>query len=351
VTKLVALLLGVGLTAASASSSQTGTTPPTLKQLVGQHLVVRMKGTTPSGSLLGRVRRGEVGGVIVFGGNIASTAGLRRALAALQRAARAGGQPPLLTMVDQEGGRVRRLPAGPPSLSPAAVGASGSVAVARRQGLRTGAFLRDVGLNVNLAPVLDVPESDDSFLAERAYGTRPALVAKVGAAFVSGMQRRGVAATAKHFPGIGLAPRNTDRAPVSVRLTRAELERGLLPFQTAIGREVRMVMVSNASYPALDSTRAPALFSRAIVTQLLRDELGFDGVVITDSLQAPAPSARRDGPILALQAGVDLLLHTGSERSSGDLYRQVLRAARAGELSRADIVRSYERVQALKRRL
>jgi beta-N-acetylhexosaminidase len=292
-----------------------------------------------------------VGGVVLFRDNVASKAGVRRALSALQRAARTGGQPPLLTVVDQEGGRVRRLSQGPPSLSPAAVGASGSVAVARRQGLRTAAFLRDIGLNVNLAPVLDVPESDDSFLGERAYGTSAALVARVGAAFVSGVQQRGVAATAKHFPGIGLAPRNTDRAAVSVQATRAELERGLLPFRTARGRDVRMVMVSNASYPALDSTRAPALFSREIVTQLLRGELGFDGVVITDSLQAPGPSSRRDGPVLALRAGVDLLLHTGSERSSADLYRQVLRAARTGELRRGDLVRSYERIQALKRSL
>lgn len=320
-----------------------------LRRLVGQHLVVRMEGTTPSPELLARIRRGEVGGVILFSDNIASPAGLAKTIGVLQRAARAGGGLPLLTAVDQEGGSVKRLPQAPPTLSPAAVGAIASQSEARRQGQQTGSYLRGLGINVNLAPVLDVPDSADSFLEDRAYGRDAKLVARVGAAFASGMQHHRVAATAKHFPGLGSARANTDSFAVSVSATRAQLELQLVPFAAAIDRGIKLVMVSNASYPALDSSRVPALLSRRIVTSLLRDRLGFEGVVITDSMQAPGPSGNRSSPVLALRAGVDLLLHTGFEGSSADLYRRLLGSARAGALGREDLERSYERIAALKR--
>lgn len=337
------------LTTAEAAADAPTSTRPSLKQLVGQHLVVRIGGTTPSRDLIARVERGEIGGVVVFGDDIPTPAHLARSLSMLQRAARRGSQLPLLTVIDQEGGRVKRLRGAPPRSSPAALGANGSAAEARREGRRTGSHLRALGLNVNLAPVLDVPTSPASFLGDRAYGRSPAVVAEIGAAFATGLQDRRVGATAKHFPGLGSARSNTDRVRVSVTATRAQLLRQLVPFRAAIARDVKLVMVSNASYPALDSTGVPALFSRRIVTDLLRRRLGFEGVVITDSMQAPGPSSRLAGPVLALEAGVDLLLHTGSDRSSADLFRQVLRAARSGDLSRAELERSYARIEVLRR--
>lgn len=130
---------------------------PTLEQLVGQKLVVRMDGVTPSASLLGRIRRGEVGGIILLGFNITTPSALIALTGQLRAAAAAGGQPPLLIAVDQEGGPIKRIPWAPPTLSPPAMGALGSASVARAQGQETGAALKALGIDIDLAPVADVP--------------------------------------------------------------------------------------------------------------------------------------------------------------------------------------------------
>src|SRR5262249_32635036 len=161
-------------------------------RLVGQAVMTRVDGTTATPGFLARVRRGEVGGVIVFGDNFTSVAGLRSLIASLQTAAKAGGNPPLLIAIDQEGGVVTRLADGAPSLSPREMG---SAAVARSQGAATGSYLRRLGIDVDLAPVLDVPQSQRSFISARTFGSDPAGVAKVGAAFASGVQSARVAAT------------------------------------------------------------------------------------------------------------------------------------------------------------
>jgi beta-N-acetylhexosaminidase len=319
-----------------------------LARLIGQTLMGRMTGEIPSRSLLARVRRGELGGIIIFSDNIGSVPSLRSAIDHLQRAAAIGGNPPLLIATDQEGGIVKRFPAGPPFVSPAVMGAKGSEAASRRSGDATAAFLRRTGINVDLAPVLDVPSSSASFLGSRAFSQNPAIVARVGSAFIRGLQRDTVAATAKHFPGLGTATANTDNGAVIITTSRAALVRRLVPFETAIARGVRLIMVSNASYLALDSSGASASLSRPIVTGLLRGDLHFGNVVITDAMSAPGPARYRDAPIRALHAGVDVLLYSDDEQASADAYSQVAAAARAGKLSRAILESSYERITKLK---
>ena len=169
-------------------------------------------------------------------------------------------------------------------------------------------------------------------------------------AFARGLESARVAATVKHFPGIGRATRNTDRNAVAIAAGKAELSRtDLLPFRAAIAAGVPIVMISNATYPALDSKPAP--WSPRIQT-LLRRELGFTGVTITDALDGAAATRGRALPAvasLAAQAGIDLLLLTGSEASSAAAFERVVAVADEGRISRAALRASYDRILALKR--
>jgi beta-N-acetylhexosaminidase len=343
----VALVLFV----APGSSAERGA-QPTLAQLVGQHLLVRMEGTTPSGSLLGRIRRGEVAGVVLFGDNI-RPGGVPSLVAKLQNAARAGGQLPLLIAVDQEGGTVKRLP-GPPTVAPSAMT---SDAAARAQGRATGRELRALGIGVDLAPVLDVPISAKAFIASRAFSRSAAIVGARGRAFAAGLASARVAATVKHFPGLGRLAVSTDVRAGRVAASRAALARDLKPFADAIHAGVPAVMVSTASYPAYGST-LPAACARKLVHVLLRGTLGFEGVVMTDDLATAGVRATfppEEASIRAVLAGADLLIVAGApgsagERHGAEAYAALLAAARAGRLPLADLRSSYERVAAFKRR-
>ena len=324
--------------------------PPTVRELVGQRFVVAMDGTSPSRALLGRVRRGEIGGVILFGSNIENPTQLRRLTTALQEAARTAGRPPLLIATDQEGGRVRRVPWAGPLPSTTALGQLSPAAI-RVQALASGRALRLSGVNVDLAPVADVPRAD-SFMAleERTFSAVPATVAGATVAFAKGLAGARVAAAVKHFPGIGRATRNTDRSAVEIGASRAELsDADLVPFSAAIAAGAPIVMISNATYPALDSKPAP--WSPRIQS-LLRGELGFQGVTISDALDGAAATRGRglaSVAALAAQAGVDLLLLTGSEVSSAAAYERVAAVAERGGISPVALRASYARIVALKR--
>jgi len=174
--------------------------------------------------------------------------------------------------------------------------------------------------------------------------------ATLGTAFVNGLQHGGVAAPPKHFPGLGTARTTTDTAVVVVDSSATALDRRLLPFRRAIAAGVDLVMVSNAGYRAYDATGAPATLSEPIVTGLLRNRLGFKGVVITDALEAPGPRSHRQAPVEALRAGVDLLLYT-HEQDSAHAFAQAVAAVRSGALPVAALERANSRIAALKREL
>jgi beta-N-acetylhexosaminidase len=347
------LLAAAGLiTVSGPLAPASNSRAPTLQQLIGQKLVVRMDGRRPSASLLAHARRGEIGGVIVHRFNFDSAADLRAITGRLQRAAAAGRQPPLLIAVDQEGGPVKVVPWIPPSISPRQMGALGSVGTALRQGRATGAALRDLGINTDLAPVGDVPASEASFLYEqgRTWSFSAPRTASLAGWFAVGLGGRGVVATSKHFPGLGQATRNTDHFVVRIRASRRALAPGLQPFRTAVADHVPLIMLSNAIYTAYDPWNA-AGWSRAIGTYLLRGQLGFRGATITDSLDGAAHQRGTTSSALAVRAataGTDLLLVTGSEPTSREAYRLVLRAATAGRIDRTRLLASYRRILALK---
>jgi len=323
------------LLAVAAVGAALAAPSPTLAQLVGQKLVVRMDGTTPSASLLARARRGEIGGVILFRFNVASSARLRAATASLQRAAAEGGRPKLLIAVDQEGGSVRTIPFAPPAASPR------SVRAPRAEGRRTGRALRSLGVNVDLAPVADLP-SPSSFIDSRTWPTT-----RSARAFAAGLRDGGVTPTLKHFPGLAFATRNTDHYVVRVTASRKQLEPGLQPYRRT---RVPLVMLSNAVYDAYDRFNA-AGWSRRIGNRLLRDELGFEGVTISDSLDGAAHARGIPTDPLAVRAaraGTDLILVTGSEAASRSVYLSLLRAAREGRIRMGDLRGSYGRILKLK---
>jgi beta-N-acetylhexosaminidase len=311
-------------------------------QLVGQRLVAGFEGTAPPRALVDRIRAGRLGGVILFDHNFGSRADARRLIARLQSIPRPRGlRSPLLIMVDQEGGLVKRLP-GPPSMSAEEMGAAGR-RTCRRQGAATGRMLARTGVNVDLAPVLDVARPGGAIDREqRAFGSTPGLVSRCGNAFAAALDRAGVAPTAKHFPGIGAARVNTDDAVQRIDLGRRQL-RGFdeRPYERFVGSGApdRLVMISSAVYEAFSDR--PAAMTRALATGELRRRLGFDGVSITDALET-ASTAAFGGPVRAARraaaAGADLLLFAGFQTAvqAASALRSDLRSAGANARGRLE---------------
>ena len=339
----------------AGDTSGSASTGPTIEQLIGQKLVVRMAGHTPSSALLGRISRGEIGGIVLLGSNITTKAALTALTARLQRAAAAGGQPPLLIAVDQEGGSVRRLKWAPPTVTVPSMGRIGSTSIARQQGSNTGVALRRVGVNVDLAPVADIPRSTRAFMYQqgRTFSSQATRTARLADAFAAGLASSGVMATMKHFPGIGLAIRNTDRYVDTVDATAADLAPDLRPYRRAIGHDIPLIMLSNATYRAYDSENA-AGWSHAIAVTLLRHDLGFQGVTITDSLDGTAHARGVTDTALAVRAaiaGTDMILMTGSEKTTSRVFAALVAGARNGSIPVSTLRASYHRIIALKKRL
>lgn len=324
--------------------------PASASKLLGQRIMVGFSGTAAPRWLLHAVRAGDVGSVILFASNLRSRSQALVMTGALQRAARAGGNPKLLIATDQEGGQVKRLAELPPFLSPPQIAATRRLTTATAQGRETGAALRRWGINMDLAPVVDVPVSNDAFIWRqgRAFSFSAGMVAAYGSAFAAGLQSRRVAATAKHFPGLGSAATDTDFAHLELHPTAAQRAAALKPYETMIPAGVDSVMAAVAGYSAYDGSGTVAALSRPIVTGLLRGRLGFTGVVITDALGSSTGHDERDAGVLAAAAGSDILLYT--DAAPGEL--PALRAALSGgQISRDDAAASYRRIIALKRKL
>jgi beta-N-acetylhexosaminidase len=337
--------------------------PASLRRRAAGLLVVGFRGLQLAADdpLLQAVRDG-LGGVILFDRdqltgeprNITGPAQLAELTATLRGAA---GARPFLIAVDQEGGMVARLgpqdgfPATP---SEAAVGAADDSPAARQVGAATGATLVGVGINLNLAPVVDLdvnPDNPSIGALDRSFSADPDVVVAMAGAVIAGLRDHGVMATLKHFPGLGSATGDTDREFVD--LTRTWSRRELTPFGrlTADGLP-DAVMVANAFNGQLDA-RYPATLSAATLG-VLREQLGWDGVVVTDDLQAgalrdsyqPAEIVR-----LALTAGSDLLLFANQQVYQPDVLQQTLDTIEAlvaaGEVAEAAIDKSIARVASM----
>jgi beta-N-acetylhexosaminidase len=317
-----------------------------LREQVGQLVILRFDGTEVPSYVADALRAGEASGAILFSDNVVSEPGLSALTRGLQRSARGSA----LIATDQEGGEVRNVPFAPPETAPSLLT---SPAEAERLARATGRELRALGVNVNLAPVADVASVPGSVVAGRAYPGGASRVAAFVERAVRGYMHGGVAATAKHFPGLGAAERNTDDAAVTIGRGPAELDRtDLQPFRRALSADVPLVMASHALYPGLDRSRI-ASQSRRILTGLLRRELGFGGAIVTDSLEAEAVLSRTDTPTAAVRsaaAGADLLLTTSSG-SYPPVVERLRAEAHRSDAFRARVEDAAARVLALKQRI
>ena len=331
--------------------------PLTLEQAVGQKLMLSFVGTELPPELDALLRQQHVGGVTLFRAlNVSDPAQVRQLTAALQRAAAASGQPPLLIGADQEGGQLMAIDGGttrfPGNL---ALGATGSADLAYQTGYALGRELAAMGINVNYAPDCDVNiNPDNPVIGTRSFGEDPALVARLGSAMIQGLQAAGVAATAKHFPGHGDTAADTHHGVAVVAHDRSRIQQvEIPPFAAAIDAGVRLVMSAHIAFPAFDGgVTLPATLSPQLLRGLLREELGFAGVIISDALDMGAIT---QGPGLVIDAlasaaaGVDLLLLSAAETRQNSVYSGLLQATRRMLLDPADVCASAERVLALKR--
>ena len=316
-----------------------------IRELAGQRVVAGFSGEKPPRRFRRMIHRGEVAGVILFSDNFSNRAEARRLVGTLQSIRRPRGlRDPLLVMVDQEGGLVKRLP-GAPFASAEEMGSRGP-SFSRRQGRLTARNLAGAGINVDLAPVLDVRREGGAIGEEgRSFGVSAERVSETAIPFARALQAGQVAATAKHFPGLRAAEVNTDVGVERIGLPKATLrEVDEVPFESFVTAGGKMVMLSNAIYTAF--SQRPAVLTRAIASDELRDRLGFEGVSISDALEAASAGAF-GGPaavgLAAAAAGTDLLLfieYLGAARAGGALRR----ALRSGSLPRAEFERSAQRV-------
>ncbi len=333
-------------TAGSRSASVAGPGAGAASAIdVGAHVWGAWHGSTSTpADVRAAIARGRLGGVLLFADDVAApTPAAYRSLARRFRAiARRHGRAAPIVAVDQGTGAVPR--AGAPA--PEGAGGHGKdwwshFEIARR----TGALLRRSGIDVDLAPVADVAAGPASVAAGRGFATSPEHAAMAVSAVVAGLGESGIAATAKHFPGLGAATASTDVVPVTVDAPPAELRAAWRPFTAAIASGVELVMLSTATFPALDAVRPAAL--SPLVVGALRRELGFDGVCVTDALDTPAldgsPGRRA---VAALAAGCDIVLF--AESAGGGAYDAVTAALADGRLSSSALRRSDRRLRRLR---
>ncbi len=330
--------------------------PRTLREKVGQLFMVSFAGTSPEPAFLSLLERHAFGGVILYARNAVSAAQVGALIAGLQRAAPF----PLLVSTDQEGGAIVRIRHGVTVFpSEATYGALGSTSTPRvyDDAATTAHGLRALGLTMNIAPVVDVLSNSKSPIGKRSYGADPHLVAALSTAAIQGYQRSGLAAAAKHFIGLGHTSVDSHQALPTVTLTLDELERDdLIPFRAALGAGVSTVLVAHVALPAIDPVVRPASLSPVMIEGLLRQRLGFTGVVMTDSLIMgalprghEAESAER-----AFSAGADILLIAGEHDISSSLIDEVVErvvaAVANGRVPESRLDASVARILALKAR-
>lgn len=321
-----------------------------LDDLIGSRLAVGIPGSDASKEVIASLRRTHAQSLVIFSRNVTSPEQLS---ALLRRCDEALGRR-LLVMVDHEGGRVVRFDQGvtrfPAALSQAARGP----AAIEQQGTVEAQELKRLGVHVNLAPCVDVIVADaDPIIGDRSYGDDPAMVSALGVARIRGLQSHGVAACAKHFPGLGAVPRDPHKELPTIRLDWQAMERShLAPFRAALEAEVAIVMSSHVCFPALgDPEGLPATFSPRLIRALLRGRMGFPGAILTDDLEMGALRAfggMGEAAIRATEAGHDLLLIC-SDLSAAEEALSALRGAyHSGRLSQAELAQSVNRIAQLR---
>jgi beta-N-acetylhexosaminidase len=306
-----------------------------LERKVAQLFLFGFRGTDLTAEIFRRMRRLDLGGVVLAEPNYTGDPSLLGQLGGEARViARQERHVPPWVLAVQDGGEFNSLQGLPPALAPADLASAEEAAA---QAAETGSTLRGLNITGVLGPVVDVGFESGSALGARVYSDDPAEVSAFADAVVRAYREERLFGAAKHFPGLGTADQSTEFGPATVGLDVQQLrQRDLRPFAAAIDAGVPGVVLSHALYPVSDFTR-PGSLTRAIATDLLRGELRFQGVAITDDLADPAITAAfsvPDAAVQAIRAGADLVFISGPTGDQQAAYAAVLRAVRSGEIPR-----------------
>lgn len=327
----------------------------TLKQAIGQLFMIGIPGATVDGASEALLKRWQIGNIVLFARNLKDGVQAARLTDDLQRLITAETGIRAYISADQEGGIVLRLVDGAtPFPGNMAVGATGKPEFAEQIAYAIGRELLALGINMNLAPVLDVNNNPKNpVIGVRSFGTDPARVARFGRAAVRGYKRAGIACVAKHFPGHGDTEADSHTSLPTIPRDLGELEKcELLPFRAAIEEGLDAVMTAHIAFPKLDGV--PATLSKTILTGILRRQLGFSGLILTDSMRMAGVAdsySPAEAAVMALKAGCDILLYSGMGEVEEAAVRAVHEAVARGELSEERIYASAERIVAAKKRL
>jgi beta-N-acetylhexosaminidase len=324
----------------------------TPEQSAGQRLMVGFDGTELNAELKFLIHTLKVGGIILFSRNLIDPGQIRDLCFSMQSYARSCGQPPLLISIDQEGGKVARLKEpftqfpGNPNMK----GPEDAVFFAKT----TAKELLEVGINMNLAPVLDVaPEGINSVMADRAFGPDPSWVSEQGRVVIEHLQAENIMAVAKHFPGIGRTVLDSHFELPDLDIDVGAMEGfDLFPFKTAIEHGVAGIMLSHIRYIGIDP-EWPASLSKTIADDLLRREMGYDGVVMTDDLDMGAIKKHYGletaiQQILSADIDMPLICHAGPDIENA--FKEILDLQGRSQTMKAKGVKSLERIMKLKAR-
>lgn len=324
----------------------------TLHKKAGRLMIAGFKGLTMSEEIKDLIHTYHIGGVILFGRNIGTPAEILALTRSLQAEAKAAGYTvPLLISIDQENGVVRRLGEGT-TIIPGAMllGATQDPANARKAGELTGKELKALGINWNLAPVVDINNNPKNpVIGVRSFGENPQQVSNFAEQSMRGMQDARVVTTLKHFPGHGdtSVDSHLDLPVISHNLERLH-EVELVPFKQCIAAGADAIMSAHVYFPELEQeANLPATLSRSVITGLLREELGFDGVVTTDCMEMDAIAkgiGTVNGSVKAVQAGVDLVMVSHMHDLQEQAILKIADAIERGDIDEAQVDRSIERI-------
>ncbi len=325
------------------------------KQL-GSLFMVGLPGTVIDPSTLQLISGLGINHFIIFRRNVESPAQLQQLCARLKAVCREHALPSPLISIDQEGGSVARLPDPFSQFDDARVLAESSdpLGALSAYAATCAKELREIGINMNMAPVLDVcPAGEGFFMERRSLGNDPDLVGKYGCHIISGLQSRGIAACAKHFPGLGAAKLDPHLQLPTVSRAQAQIEAiDLIPFQQAISADVASIMTSHTIYEDIDST-IPATMSAHILNDILRRKLGYKGMIITDDLEMGAIENERSvaqATVQAFSAGVDMLLICHDHEKVRHSYAELTKAIDDEQLLQKRYEESLGRVTAVQRK-
>lgn len=319
------------------------------KEDAGQILWVGIPGSSLEENVGSRLRKIRPGGIILFKRNISSAGQLQDFCHELHNLY----DPPPLIGIDQEGGRVNRLSAFLPEIPDAwTLGQCGDDMITERFGMLTGQALRMLGFDVDFAPVLDISEPGSlNGIGNRAFSLDPEVVITMGAAFLRGLLSEGIAGTIKHFPGLGCSETDSHDSLPTINKKKLSLSMEDIRVFTVLSELAPLVMVGHGYYPSLSTGRFPATFSSEIVYEILRKEIGFEGVIVTDDMEMGAVKnfvADGDEAVRALEAGCDMVMYASSMEMAEQASEKAGVALDKGIIEKKQIAASLARIRELK---